>query len=118
MRLSLVSATRLSGTGGDATGSEEDDAEGGQVQAGLREEERSVCEATKGQEAGEGEEVACSSDWTQMIFLAGVLVLGVCGGVAQAETAGPVWRILAVSNPTNFKPGDQSGADAIVRSRL
>ncbi len=51
---------------------------------------------------------------TQMIFLAGVLVLGVCGGAAQAETAGPVWRILAVSNPTNFKPGDQSGADAIV----
>ena len=35
-------------------------------------------------------------------------------GSAQAETTGPVWKILAVSTPTNFKPGDKSGADAIV----
>jgi hypothetical protein len=34
---------------------------------------------------------------------------------SQALAAeGPVWKILAVSNPTNFKPGDQSGIDAIV----
>jgi len=33
---------------------------------------------------------------------------------AQAETTGPVWKIMAVSNPTNFRPGDQAGDDAIV----
>jgi hypothetical protein len=33
---------------------------------------------------------------------------------AQAETTGPQWKILSVANPTNFKPGDQSGDDAIV----
>jgi hypothetical protein len=32
---------------------------------------------------------------------------------AQAET-GPVWKIMAVSTPTNFKPGDKSGADSIM----
>jgi hypothetical protein len=46
------------------------------------------------------------------VVLLGVLVFGVCG--AQAETAGPRWRVLSVANPTNFSPGDQSGADAIV----
>jgi len=33
---------------------------------------------------------------------------------AQAENTGPVWKILSVSTPTNFKPGDKSGADALV----
>ncbi len=28
---------------------------------------------------------------------------------AHAETAGPEWKILSVSNPTNFKPGRQIG---------
>jgi hypothetical protein len=32
---------------------------------------------------------------------------------AAAET-GPVWRVLSVANPTNFKPGDQTGDDAIM----
>ena len=32
----------------------------------------------------------------------------------QAETTGPDWKIMSVSNPTNFKPGDRSGADAIM----
>ena len=49
--------------------------------------------------------------------LVGVLVaaisLGVCVGSASAS-GGPVWRVLSVANPTNFKPGDQSGADMIV----
>jgi hypothetical protein len=42
-----------------------------------------------------------------------VCVLGV-GGAWAAEPVGPVWRVLSVSNPTNFIPGDQSGADAVV----
>jgi hypothetical protein len=35
-------------------------------------------------------------------------------GVAQAETTGPQWKIMSVGNPTNFKPGDKSGDDAIM----
>jgi hypothetical protein len=35
-------------------------------------------------------------------------------GSAHADTAGPEWKILAVGNPTNFKPNDKTGADAIV----
>jgi hypothetical protein len=46
--------------------------------------------------------------------LLAVLVLGIFSAAARAETAGPVWKILSVSNPTNFKPGDESGDDAIV----
>ena len=34
---------------------------------------------------------------------------------AGAETTGPQWKILSVSNPTNFNPAaDKSGADAIM----
>ena len=40
--------------------------------------------------------------------------LGIAADSARAEVTGPVWKILAVSNPTNFKPGDKSGGDAIV----
>jgi hypothetical protein len=45
-----------------------------------------------------------------------VVVLGVLGGAQSAVAAetGPVWRILSVGNPTNFKPGDETGDDAIV----
>jgi len=45
------------------------------------------------------------------VFLT-VLMFG--SASAEAETAGPVWKVLSVANPTHFKPGDQSGADAIV----
>jgi hypothetical protein len=35
--------------------------------------------------------------------------------VSQASAAeGPVWRVLAVAQPTNFAPGDHSGNDSIV----
>jgi hypothetical protein len=51
----------------------------------------------------------------------GVVVLAALAALCGASTAsaaetttGPRWKILAVSNPTNFKPGDQTGADAIV----
>jgi len=33
---------------------------------------------------------------------------------ARAETTGPVWKVLSVDTPTNFKPGDESGVDAIM----
>jgi hypothetical protein len=33
---------------------------------------------------------------------------------AQAETQAPVWKILSVSNPTNFKPGVAPGLDMVV----
>jgi hypothetical protein len=39
---------------------------------------------------------------------------GASTAAAAETTTGPRWKILAVSNPTNFKPGDQTGADAIV----
>jgi hypothetical protein len=41
-------------------------------------------------------------------------LLGAFVSSASAETTGPVWKIMAVSTPTNFKPGDKSGTDAIV----
>jgi hypothetical protein len=33
---------------------------------------------------------------------------------AQAENAGPVWKIMTVANPTNLKPGDKSGDDVVM----
>lgn len=48
------------------------------------------------------------------VVMLGLGVLGGWSAVAHAEATGPIWKILSVSNPTNFKPGDQSGADAIV----
>jgi hypothetical protein len=46
--------------------------------------------------------------------LASLIALGAFSASASAETTGPVWKIMAVSTPTNFKPGDESGVDAIV----
>ncbi|HTW42969.1 MAG TPA: hypothetical protein VMD79_11705 [Solirubrobacteraceae bacterium] len=37
-----------------------------------------------------------------------------CASAPRASAAqGPVWRIMAVSNPTNFKPEDTSGDDSL-----
>jgi hypothetical protein len=44
-----------------------------------------------------------------------VCALGVFSASAFASTPeGPVWKILSVSNPTNFAPGDNSGHDVLV----
>jgi hypothetical protein len=43
-----------------------------------------------------------------------VCALGIFSASAQAETQGPVWKLMAVSNPTNFKPGVAPGFDSIV----
>jgi hypothetical protein len=38
-----------------------------------------------------------------------------CATSASAAGAGPAaWRVLSVTNPTNFKPGDESGDDSII----
>jgi hypothetical protein len=42
------------------------------------------------------------------------LFMGVMATSAQAETQGPVWKLMAVSNPTHFKPGTEPGVDMIV----
>jgi len=47
-------------------------------------------------------------------ILFALCIFGTFSAAAQAETTGPVWKILSVDTPTNFKPGDQSGADAII----
>lgn len=47
-------------------------------------------------------------------FLLAVCALGIFTAAAQAETQGPVWKIIAAPNPTNFKPGAQPGVDMIV----
>ena len=48
-----------------------------------------------------------------------VAVLGVLAGAQSAAAAEtPVWKILSVGNPTNFKPGDETGDDAIVVSAV
>jgi hypothetical protein len=45
-----------------------------------------------------------------------IMVAGLWGILAPSASAaeGPVWKVLAVSNPTNFAPDDQSGQDAVV----
>jgi hypothetical protein len=47
------------------------------------------------------------------LLLVALISLGVMTASASAAE-GPVWKVLAVSNPTNFMPGDQTGSDAIV----
>jgi hypothetical protein len=48
------------------------------------------------------------------VLAACVTVLMAAVGPASASAAeGPVWKVLGVSNPTNFKPGDQRGDDSI-----
>jgi hypothetical protein len=48
------------------------------------------------------------------ILIALLCGLGIGASAAQAETTGPVWKILSVSNPTNLAPGDETGDDALV----
>jgi hypothetical protein len=53
------------------------------------------------------------------LLTAPLLMLLALPCVAQAETTGPQWKILSVSNPTNFNPAaDKSGADAIIISAV
>jgi hypothetical protein len=45
-------------------------------------------------------------------ILLAVCVLGIFSAVAQAE--GPVWKVLSVSTPTNFKAGDSTGDESFL----
>ncbi len=49
-----------------------------------------------------------------VVALVSGVALVSAASAAAAEPTGPVWKIMSVSNPTNFKPGDKSGTDAIV----
>ena len=51
---------------------------------------------------------------TAFFVLSVTVLFFLLAGSAHAETTGPVWKVLAVSTPTNLEPGDQSGRDAIV----
>lgn len=51
---------------------------------------------------------------TPLILLVSLLAILAFSASASAETTGPVWKIMSVPAPTNFKPGDQSGGDSIV----
>ncbi len=52
---------------------------------------------------------------SRLIVTVGVVVAALAfASSAFAETTGPEWKVLSVANPTNFKPGDQTGDDAIV----
>ncbi len=42
------------------------------------------------------------------------LCLLASAGASAAESKGPVWKVLAVANPTHLKPGDKVGNEAIV----
>jgi hypothetical protein len=46
-------------------------------------------------------------------ILLAICGLGIFSASASAEVTGPVWKVMSVSNPTNFTPGDKSGSDAI-----
>lgn len=49
------------------------------------------------------------------LLLVSVLVFAVALVPARASAAGgPVWKILAVPTPTNFKPGDKTGDDELM----
>ncbi len=48
------------------------------------------------------------------LTLAAGLAMGVAAPSALAETASPAWKIVAVSTPTNFRPGDKSGTDSLI----
>jgi hypothetical protein len=47
------------------------------------------------------------------ILLAGCIA-GIFSASASAESTGPIWKIMAVSNPTNLKPGDKAGGAALL----
>jgi hypothetical protein len=74
--------------------------------------------ATAGKQARVGNHLAPlrSLTLTPLLILTALFgVLGIGATSASAETTGPQWKILSVSNPTNFNPAaDRSGADAIV----
>jgi hypothetical protein len=71
---------------------------------------------TAGKQERDGNHLALLRSLTLTLFLTlAVLVAAIVFvSSASAETTAPQWKLLSVSNPTNFKPGDQSGADAIV----
>jgi hypothetical protein len=63
--------------------------------------------------------VECSMSVCRAAHLIGVLgvvamLLIIATSAQAAQAGGPVWKILSVSTPTNFEPGDETGDDAIV----
>ncbi len=42
------------------------------------------------------------------------LLMAVSASSALAETAPPVWKVVAVSTPTNFRPGDKSETNSLI----
>jgi len=66
---------------------------------------------------GRSTAVQPSFSFKQPLALAFTLVLAflvLSTASASAETTGPVWKILSVSNPTNLKPGDKTGDDILL----
>jgi hypothetical protein len=43
-----------------------------------------------------------------------VIAAGALAPASASASEGPVWKIISVSNPTNFKPGDVSGDDSFL----
>jgi hypothetical protein len=58
--------------------------------------------------------LACGRKRLLVALLPFLALVPLLASAAPAQAEGPVWKVLAVSNPTNFAPGDQSGADSIV----
>src|ERR1700678_4296623 len=84
----------------------------------TRNSNRGSRHATAGKQARVGNHPALLRSYI-LPCLASLVLLGIFSTGAQASGASGVsgsarWRILSVSNPTNFKPGDQSGADSVV----
>src|ERR1700733_14051496 len=48
------------------------------------------------------------------IIATAFVALALMATSAHAETTGPIWKIMAVPSPTNFKPGDKSSADVLL----
>jgi hypothetical protein len=48
------------------------------------------------------------------VILIALLTILFSATSASAETTGPVWKILSVSTPTNFKAGDSTGDDSFL----
>jgi hypothetical protein len=48
------------------------------------------------------------------VLLLACLLLLPCAYASADATDGPEWKVLSVTNPTNLKPGDKSGDDAVI----
>lgn len=48
------------------------------------------------------------------LLMVSLVLVAMSAPAAASAVEGPVWKLLAVPTPTNFKPGDKSGNDVLI----